>query len=154
MPQHSMPFGSCQPGHTDWVSTTSGACFVSARGNSFETCFCPISSCVPSGDSYSCEFTILSKAILIVSFVILLLLVGAYVFLVKLWGNDDKHSIETSVEAFWAYTDKMFGVYHANADDDEEMNGAVSRAASKPREDERKPLVDPSSNQTNGTFES
>ena len=62
----------------------------------------------------------------------------------RVWGREDGHSIETSVEAFWAYTDKMFGVYHANAEDDEEMahaGGGAMRASSKPRE-ERRPLVE------------
>ena len=140
-----MVFGSCRAGHSDWVSTTNGACFVSAHDYTFESCLCPISTCVGDGNgSYSCVFTPLSNTIMVMAGVLLVVLVVSYWVLMRVWGREDGHSIETSVEAFWAYTDKMFGVYHANAEDDEEMahaGGGAMRASSKPRE-ERRPLVE------------
>eukprot|EP00744_Colponema_vietnamica_P023883 GILI01034697.1.p1 GENE.GILI01034697.1~~GILI01034697.1.p1 ORF type:complete len:160 (+),score=26.60 GILI01034697.1:62-541(+) len=120
---------SCTAGHSEWISTTNGACFATVKGR-FQSCFCPISTCARGSDGYySCEFTYLSY--FIIYFMVAALIgttVAFYVYSKKISRANNKKV--GSVMDWKHYTDTMFGVYHANAGEDDHTTKEVGEQGS------------------------
>ena len=118
----------CQSGHSEWISTTNGACFAT-RSGLFESCFCPISTCGRGADGhYGCQFTYLSYFIIYALLAALAGLSIAYYRYNKRVAAALQRKLPQIID--WKnVNDAMFGVYRADTEAAEEAAAGGVRSS-------------------------